>query len=181
MQGLMGAGAGAGLFIATLMPVQPPPPPVHTVAAETKSAAVVVPPDVDAILQEVTGFKGIEETTLDKSDKEYPFIKVKAKDGSTFFLDFEECDDQLKNCYDLWLSASWDTNEAATLDMINEWNRSSYSYAYLNKSGKPVLSQYVTLSGGLVEENLSSIVSNFTDEIDSFSKRLSGSGTKQQN
>ena len=34
MQGLMGAGAGAGLFIATLMPVQPPPPPVHTVAAE---------------------------------------------------------------------------------------------------------------------------------------------------
>ena len=177
---MQGAGAGAGLFIATLMPVQLPPAG-HTVAAETKSAAVIVPPDVDAILQEVKGFKDIDETTLDTSDKEYPFIKVKAKDGSTFFLDFEECDDDFKNCYDLWLSASWDTNAAATPEMINEWNRSSYSYAYLNKSGKPVLSQYVTLNGGLVEANLSSIVANFTDEIDSFGKRLSGSGTKQQN
>jgi hypothetical protein len=44
-----------------------------------------------------------------------------------------------------------------------------------------VLSQYVTLTGGLVEENLASVVSNFTDEIDSFAKRLSGSDTQQQN
>ena len=180
MQGLIGAGAGAGLFLASLMPA-PLPSAGHVLVAEAKPAAVIVPPDVDAVLQEVKSFKDTDETTLDTSDKKYPFIKVKAKDGSTYFLDFEQCDDELKNCYDLWLSASWDTNQAATLDMLNEWNRSSYSYAYLNKSGKPVLSQYVTLTGGLVEENLASIVSNFTDEIDSFAKRLSGSETQQQN
>lgn len=179
MQGLISAGAGAGLFFASLMPGALPPAG-HTLVAESKPAAVIVPPDVDAFLQELKGGKEIDETTLDTSDKKYPFIKVKAKDGSTFFLDFEQCDDDLKNCYDLWLSASWDTNASATPEMINEWNRTSYSYAYLNKSGKPVLSQYVTLNGGLVEANLSSIVENFTDEINSFGKRLSGGGVQQQ-
>jgi hypothetical protein len=61
----------------------------------------------------------------------------------------------------------------ATLDFVNTWNRDkSYTKAYLDKEGDPVIEMDLDLTGGVTEERIKDGIATFSRAMSTFLKEL---------
>jgi len=112
-------------------------------------------PEVAAALQ-AAGYKAqLKPNSLGK-----PFIES-AANGSSFAIDFYNCDDNDKSvgCKTLMFSSWWKAQPWLTVNLANAYNaKLTFGRAYIDKDGDLNIELPVTSAGGLTLENFKDVV-----------------------
>jgi hypothetical protein len=95
--------------------------------------------------------------TLEKDDAGDPMI-LSGVSGANFTIWFYGCDQNV-NCDAIQLSAGFDTTDAISMSVANDWNRSRViGEAWVNDEGDPFLTHFVVADGGIPLEVFESII-----------------------
>lgn len=105
---------------------------------------------------------------LEKMDSGRTSIAVKIS-GLNTYVDFYDCDNDLKDCYTLLFNVSIDLKDGASLDDANKWNADQITgRVWLDKSNDPTLDYTVSTFEGLSPEVFDEVLKLWDTKIGDF-------------
>lgn len=106
-----------------------------------------------------------ELTTDSQGD---PMIRIGVSGVNTTVF-FYGCDEKGRNCNWIQFYSSFNTDDAFPLSSANEWNRTKlFGEMTIDDEGDPTLTYFVSLDGGMTQDNFDDVVDWWELALDQF-------------